>query len=981
MGRKYSRRLRKRKKSKVTDLVGLQQEGIAESVGGILEEQEQQKEKTIGEESQNPTTASKPTAQKKGNKTGMPDGVKSKMETAFQSDFSNVKMIPNSNKAFDIGAQAFAQGNEVHFAPGKFNPNTHEGQELIGHELAHINQQQEGRVQANSQLKGQPFNDQSNLEKEAEQSGKKAASASSVTKNPAKYRGGSKNKPSNTIQAATATIKPKIQSLLEDRANSLNTEKSGFINKLKPAFLDDISKIKKQVLKIAKSGDVDLEVLESLKKKITKFTTKKGTAEVNEQPLILILNLLQKIDNPDGAATASPEADHEAQDQTTTISQAPPALGDDLDEQVQEMHAQQAHANHESEQTEPPLTHKGLIDKREEVYDSQISDHIQEREKYRDPKNLQQGKAFRARRAPHNEEIKRLTGVKTTLPYIQEPDTTKPDSTDLPDKKTFDKRIKHLETKKQDIIKGERNLAEARSKRDHVEKLDKKIVALKSQRDILTSEEKTASLLDNFDQWLAPIAKTKGYEVLFSGYQALKPAEKIQVLRKAAPGFGDIDDIKIKLSTALGNFIGISELANLIDWEKLATAIRTVTNNQLLINRWSEFMAAKNSGNEEPDQELNSSGNAGLTPPSKLGRVKASERGAMGMMAPFSTAQSSKAADGLADRMAQMKDSGADASETGIAEVGQIGQAASLASVGIGSATAIMNIINAAKAYDASTHTAQFEKDLNFQLALIENLCNITEKTGKTLVTANTIETGKTAASLASEQGLESGMSAVGLALGGVFAIGTGLIKLFVGFRQAKGAEAKRKKLAELDEKLSEFSAKTTALKIAAERASAGQELKRNAAVGGMVVGGAMVAGGIVLLAAGPVGWTIVGAAATLGGIIAVYKIIQEKRDAVRFTDYILRLVIKNVASPSMDDKPLHEEERKGLLGSLGFADPQTFHHEFMSIISNYVADAAKNPEDENTHQFLHAIGLTAYDKEKGDIPSQKEIMTKIKAK
>lgn len=111
---------------------------------------------------------------------GMPEDVRGKMESAFQTDFSNVNVHQNSQSATDVGALAYAQGNDVHFAPGQFKPNTTAGQELIGHELAHVVQQREGRVQPTTQTKGLAVNDNPSLENEADQFGKKAASGMQV---------------------------------------------------------------------------------------------------------------------------------------------------------------------------------------------------------------------------------------------------------------------------------------------------------------------------------------------------------------------------------------------------------------------------------------------------------------------------------------------------------------------------------------------------------------------------------------------------------------------------------------------------------------------------------------------------------------------------------------------------------------------------------------------------------------------------------
>ncbi|UII30632.1 DUF4157 domain-containing protein [Fulvivirga ulvae] len=105
----------------------------------------------------------------------LPSSVLGKMEGAFNTSFSDVKVHNNSSSATNMGALAYAQGNDIHFAPGQYNPNSTKGQELIGHELTHVVQQRQGRVKANTQAKGTPVNDDPGLEKEADDMGKKAA--------------------------------------------------------------------------------------------------------------------------------------------------------------------------------------------------------------------------------------------------------------------------------------------------------------------------------------------------------------------------------------------------------------------------------------------------------------------------------------------------------------------------------------------------------------------------------------------------------------------------------------------------------------------------------------------------------------------------------------------------------------------------------------------------------------------------------------
>ncbi len=110
------------------------------------------------------------------NSSPLDQTVQDKMANSFQEDFSEVKVTKESDEPTQMGAQALRKGNDVHFAPGKFNPGSSEGQELIGHEFTHVVKQKQGRVKATTQAKGAPVNDDPALESEADAMGKKAAS-------------------------------------------------------------------------------------------------------------------------------------------------------------------------------------------------------------------------------------------------------------------------------------------------------------------------------------------------------------------------------------------------------------------------------------------------------------------------------------------------------------------------------------------------------------------------------------------------------------------------------------------------------------------------------------------------------------------------------------------------------------------------------------------------------------------------------------
>ncbi|WP_299486234.1 DUF4157 domain-containing protein [Acaryochloris sp. IP29b_bin.137] len=104
----------------------------------------------------------------------IPTPVRAKMERAFNTSFANVK-VHEGRQAKSVGAIAYTQGHNIHFAPGHFNPNTSSGQALLGHELAHVVQQRQGRVKPTGSVNGLPLNDNPALEREADELGKKAA--------------------------------------------------------------------------------------------------------------------------------------------------------------------------------------------------------------------------------------------------------------------------------------------------------------------------------------------------------------------------------------------------------------------------------------------------------------------------------------------------------------------------------------------------------------------------------------------------------------------------------------------------------------------------------------------------------------------------------------------------------------------------------------------------------------------------------------
>jgi len=109
-----------------------------------------------------------------GGGSAMPAPLQKKMEGSFGADFSSVR-VHEGGQASSLGAMAYAQGDDLHFAPGQYQPGSQGGQALIGHELAHVVQQRQGRVSAPGQAKGAPVVADQGLEDEADRAGQAAA--------------------------------------------------------------------------------------------------------------------------------------------------------------------------------------------------------------------------------------------------------------------------------------------------------------------------------------------------------------------------------------------------------------------------------------------------------------------------------------------------------------------------------------------------------------------------------------------------------------------------------------------------------------------------------------------------------------------------------------------------------------------------------------------------------------------------------------
>ncbi|CAN0354861.1 unnamed protein product, partial [Scytosiphon promiscuus] len=85
--------------------------------------------------------------QKKNNNTGLPDDLKSGMESLSGFSLDDVNVHRNSDKPAQLQAHAYAQGTDIHLAPGQ--------ERHLPHEAWHVVQQKQGRVKPTMQLMDQ----------------------------------------------------------------------------------------------------------------------------------------------------------------------------------------------------------------------------------------------------------------------------------------------------------------------------------------------------------------------------------------------------------------------------------------------------------------------------------------------------------------------------------------------------------------------------------------------------------------------------------------------------------------------------------------------------------------------------------------------------------------------------------------------------------------------------------------------------------
>ena len=106
------------------------------------------------------------------NNTGMPDNLKSGIESLSGFSMDDVRVHYNSSKPATVQALAYTQGTDIHVAPGQ--------EKHLPHEAWHVAQQMAGRVSPTTNINGMPVNDNAGLEHEADVMGEKAVQCKGI---------------------------------------------------------------------------------------------------------------------------------------------------------------------------------------------------------------------------------------------------------------------------------------------------------------------------------------------------------------------------------------------------------------------------------------------------------------------------------------------------------------------------------------------------------------------------------------------------------------------------------------------------------------------------------------------------------------------------------------------------------------------------------------------------------------------------------
>ena len=142
----------------------------------------------------------------KPNNTGLPDNLKFGIEHLSGMSMDHVRVHYNSSQPAQLNAHAYAQGSNIHIAPGQ--------EKHLPHEAWHVVQQAQGRVKPTMQMKsGVPVNDDKGLEREADVMGGEAMNHASLSNENAQLKNSASSIKEKTIQAYSIKRETKLGTL------------------------------------------------------------------------------------------------------------------------------------------------------------------------------------------------------------------------------------------------------------------------------------------------------------------------------------------------------------------------------------------------------------------------------------------------------------------------------------------------------------------------------------------------------------------------------------------------------------------------------------------------------------------------------------------------------------------------------------------------------------------------------------------------
>lgn len=253
-------------------------------------------------------------------RSGLPDGLRAGLESLSGRDLSGISVHYNSPRPAQLNAHAYAQGSEIHVAPGKERHLPHEGWHAV--------QQIAGRVKPTMSLGGTPVNDSVHLEREADVMGARAVDAGNAIQRPTSRSMGAGPRKIGSTHAAQLNgkdkagkiehpgrqeeIQKKMSSVVEMYAsmhgeqlvpNFREEMKNGLcggwveIFKKYPAWIEELWEVMKD-WKVPRRWERDgpEEALRSLNQLIERYSTRASglKSRANEEPYLEVIKLLRE---------------------------------------------------------------------------------------------------------------------------------------------------------------------------------------------------------------------------------------------------------------------------------------------------------------------------------------------------------------------------------------------------------------------------------------------------------------------------------------------------------------------------------------------------------------------------------------------------------------------------------------------------------------------------------------------------------------